>query len=283
MFQMQQLLLRAKDKEAAAAMLERLVAPYRNMMETHVVLAQSALARGAKATPVREARAALQIKPDSEIAVLTLAQVSEDESRRPRCWPTSWPPIRTRAKCAWPMRACWSTPSSTRPRARIPGARQGPAGQSGTLYALGILSMQMNDNKGAEGYFTRFVDVMDKTPDDERDPSKAVLILSQLAEERGDIKAALGWLDRLETEGDPKIQFGAELRRAQLTRQAGRPAGARKLLGTSSPRIPPTRPRSCWSKRRCCATPARPGSLQADGGRASSASRTTWISCTTSR
>ncbi|MBW8899592.1 MAG: hypothetical protein JF619_16100, partial [Massilia sp.] len=48
MFQMQQLLLRARDKDAAVAMLERLVAPYGNLMETHVVLAQAALARNDK-------------------------------------------------------------------------------------------------------------------------------------------------------------------------------------------------------------------------------------------
>jgi uncharacterized protein HemY len=89
----------------------------------------------------------------------------------------------------------------------------------------------MNDNKGAEQYLARFVDVMDKSPDDERDSSKGVLILSQLAEERGDFKAAQDWLDRLET-GDPKIQFGAELRRAQLIAKGGDVPGARKYLAT---------------------------------------------------
>jgi len=101
----------------------------------------------------------------------------------------------------------------------------------GTLYALGVLSMQMNDRTAAEKYFSRFVDLMDKAPDDERDPTKAVMILSQIAEERGDYKAAAAWLDRLDSE-DPKVQFGASLRRAQLTAKQGDVAGARKLLGT---------------------------------------------------
>jgi predicted Zn-dependent protease len=118
MFQMQQLVLRARDKDAAIAMLQRLVAPYGNMMETHVVLAQAALAKGAKQDAVREAQAALQIKPDSEIAVLTLAQVTEDEARTTKSCRTSWRPTRRRAKCAPPMRACWSTTSSSTPRAR---------------------------------------------------------------------------------------------------------------------------------------------------------------------
>jgi hypothetical protein len=46
MFQAQQLLARAKDKAGAAAMLERLVAPYGATLEAHVVLAQAAYGRG---------------------------------------------------------------------------------------------------------------------------------------------------------------------------------------------------------------------------------------------
>jgi hypothetical protein len=42
-----------------------------------------------------------------------------------------------------------------------------------------------------------------RNPDDERDPSKGLLILSQLAEERGDIKAAVR-LARPLPEGDRK-------------------------------------------------------------------------------
>ena len=34
----------------------------------------------------------------------------------------------------------------------------------GTLYALGIMSLQMNDQPGAEGYFIRFVDVQAAHP-----------------------------------------------------------------------------------------------------------------------
>ena len=103
-----------------------------------------------------------------------------------------------------------------------------------TLYALGVLSMQLNDAPGAEGYFTRFVDVMDKSPEEERDPAKALLILSQLAEERGDLKAATDWLDRLDTQ-DPKVQLSVALRRAQLLAKGGDLPGARKQLAALQP------------------------------------------------
>jgi tetratricopeptide (TPR) repeat protein len=238
MFQMQQLAMRAKDKEAAVAMLERLVAPYGNMMEAHVVLAQAALARGAKEDAMREARAALQIKPDSEIAILALAQVTEGEEQSAKVlsdFLAAHPDARE-VRMAY-ARVLVNAKQYDAARREFLVLDKAQPDNPGTLYALGILSMQTNDNKSAEGYFTRFVEVMDKTPDEERDPSKAVLILSQLAEERGDIPAALGWLDRLDT-NDPKIQFGSDLRRAQLTAKQGDLPGARKLLGTLKPEDP---------------------------------------------
>jgi Flp pilus assembly protein TadD len=232
MFQMQQLLLRAKDKEAAIAVLERLVAPYGNMMEAHVVLAQTALARGARDDAVREARAALAIKPDSEIAVLTLAQVTEGDEQSTKVladFLAAHPDARE-VRTAY-ARALVNAKQYEAARREFLALEKAQPDNPGTLYALGILAMQMNDAKSAEQYFTRFVGVMEKTPDDERDPTKAVLILSQLAEDRGDIPAALGWLDRIDTP-DPKIQFGADLRRAQLMAKGGDVPGARKLLGT---------------------------------------------------
>ena len=235
MFQMQQLVLRARDKDAAVAMLQRLVAPYGNMMETHVVLAQAALAKGAKQDAVREAQAALQIKPDSEIAVLTLAQVTEDEARTTKIlqdFLAAHPEARE-VRTAY-ARLLVNNKQFDAARKEFLVLDKSRPNDPATLYALGVLSMQMNDARGAEGYFTRFVDVTDKTPDQENDPTKALLILSQLAEERGDIKAATDWLDRLDSD-DPKVQLSVALRRAQLLAKGGDLAGARKQLATLQP------------------------------------------------
>ncbi len=235
MFQMQQLVLRARDKDAAIAMLQRLVAPYGNMMETHVVLAQAALAKGAKEDAVREAQAALRIKPDSEIAVLTLAQVTEDEARTTKIlqdFLAAHPEAReVRAAYA---RLLVNNKQFDAARKEFLVLDKSRPNDPATLYALGVLSMQLNDARGAEGYFTRFVDVTDKTPDQENDPTKALLILSQLAEERGDIKAATDWLDRIDSD-DSKVQLSVALRRAQLLAKGGDLAGARKQLATLQP------------------------------------------------
>ncbi|MBC7455336.1 MAG: tetratricopeptide repeat protein [Massilia sp.] len=241
MFQVQQLLVRAKDKAGAAAMLERLMAPYADTMEARVVLAQSAFARGESALALTQARAALAIRPDAEIAVLTLAQVTGDEAG---------------------VAAVLTQFLATHPNARevraaharvLVNAKQfAPARQQflvllkdqpdnlATLYALGIVSLQLSDPAGAEGYFTRFIDVLAAHPDGAHDGSRVLVILSQLAEERGDLKSALRWLDAVEEgeEGEGGVWFSAQLKRAQLTGKQGDVDAARTLLATLSPAQP---------------------------------------------
>ncbi|MBQ5949183.1 tetratricopeptide repeat protein [Massilia sp. ST3] len=231
MFQMQQLLTRAKDKDAAGAMLERLIAPYGETMEARVVRAQSALARGDKAGAQQQARAALVAKPDSEIAALMLAQAIEDEGQIMALFDQ----FLKNNPNAREVRAA---------RARIlvnrkdyPAARQefevllkDQPDNVAHLYALGILATQMNDAIGAENYFTRFVEVLGRNPEDERDPSRALLILSQLAEERGDLNGALQWLDKVPDGTDQQTLFSSQLRRAHVIGKQGDLSSARRLL-----------------------------------------------------
>lgn len=230
MFHVQQFLARAKDKAAAAAMTERLMAPYAGAMEAHIVLAQSAFARGAADVAMNEARAALALKPDSEIAVLTLAQVTTDEREGAA--------VLEKFLAAHPgareVRAAHARVLVTRKQFE-PARREfltllkDQPDNLGTLYALGIMSLQLNDQAGAEGYFIHFTKALADHPDDERDASKVYLILSQLAEERGDVKGAMAWLDKVE-QGDGSNWFGAQLKRAQLVAKQGDVDGARKLL-----------------------------------------------------
>jgi tetratricopeptide (TPR) repeat protein len=235
LFQIQQLLLRAQDKAAGAAMLERLVAPYRNTVEGRVVMAQAALARGAKADAVREAEAALAQKPDSEIAVLTLAQATDDEGKVGALLSKFLVanPNAREVRTAY-ARILVNAKQYGQARDEFQLLLKGKPDDAGTLYALGVLSVQLRDSPAAEQYFTRFAGVVEKDPDDERDPSKAYQVLSQLAEERGDIKAALAWLDKVKP-ADAKEEFGIDLRRAQLTGKGGDVAAARRMLAELKP------------------------------------------------
>jgi tetratricopeptide (TPR) repeat protein len=82
------------------------------------------------------------------------------------------------------------------------------------------------------------VDVLGRNPNDERDPSRALLILSQLAEERGDLAGALLWLNKVPENTDEQTRFNTQLRRAHLTNKGGDLAAARALLAELKPTDP---------------------------------------------
>lgn len=236
LFQIQQLLGRAKDKDAANAMLERVIAPYNDTFEAHIVRAQAALARGDREAAQRAAQAALAVKPDSEIAVLMMAQVIGDDARIApmlEAFLKTHPDAReVRAAHA---RVLVNQKQYPQARAQFETLLKGRPDDAGNLYALGVLATQMNDAKAAEGYFTRFVEVLGRNPDDERDPTRALLILAQIADERGDVPGALAWLDKVPAGTDPELLLSAQLRRAQLMAKGGDLAGGRKLLAGLKP------------------------------------------------
>ena len=239
LFQVQQLLGRAKDKDASIAMLERLIAPYQGTLEVHIVRAQIALVRNDKPKARMEAQAALALRPNSEIAMLMLAQVTDDEAAVMKLFDgflQKYPEAReVRAAQA---RVLVNRKDYPRARQEFERLLKDQPDNAAHLYALGILATQMNDAPGAEGYFTRFVEVLGRNPEDERDPSRALLILSQLAEERGDLAGALQWLDKVPEGTDPQTLFNSQLRRAQLVAKQGDVAGARQLLTSLKPSEP---------------------------------------------
>jgi tetratricopeptide (TPR) repeat protein len=233
------LLGRAKDKDAALAMLERLIEPYDKMMEARIVRAQIALVRGDKALARTYAQSALAAKPDAEIALLMLAQVTDDEAQVVAMMEKF---LKSHPK-ANDVRAAYARVLVN--RKDYPAARREfeallkvQPDNAATLYALGILATQTDDARGAETYFTRFVDVLGRNPSDERDPSRALLILSQLAEERGDLAGALLWLNKVPENTDEQTRFSAQLRRAHLTGKGGDLTAARALLAEVKPTEP---------------------------------------------
>lgn len=230
MFQMQQFLLRAKDKAAAFALMERVLAPYAGQLEAHLVLAQGAFANNEALRAATEARRALSIKPDSELALLTMAQVTPDPALVTKLvteFLAQYPQAReVRAAYA---RMLVEQKQYDKARHEFLTLLKGQPDNPSTLYALGIMSMQSADTPAAEGYFKRFVEVLEKDGGDERDPTKALLILAQIAEEKGDLATAQGWLDRVDS-GEPRMMLTVRLKRAHLAARMGDLEGARQQL-----------------------------------------------------
>jgi Flp pilus assembly protein TadD len=194
MFQMQQLLLRTQDKAAAFAMQERVLAPYDSMVESHLILAQGAFALNDTARARAEADKAAAIKPDSELAAMTRAQVSGDIDVALKVlndFLDKYPQAREVRAAYARVLIDAKQPESARQQFLV--LLKDQPDNLATLYALGVMGMQNNDLVSAEQFFSRYIAVLDQHPDDERDASKVLMILAQLAEQRGDVETALKW------------------------------------------------------------------------------------------
>lgn len=228
MFQIQRLLARAKDKDAAWSMLEGLLAPYMTTPEAHLALAQNASARGDHQRARDEARAALAIKPDSELAALTLAMVTPDKTDSIKFLASflrAYPKARD-VRIAY-ARILVDQKQFDKARHEFETLHKAQPEDLTILYAMGVLAAQTDDLKSGEKYLKTYLEVLAAHPDEERDPTQALLILAQIAEERKDPDAALKWLAQIES---GQMYLSAQIKRAQIIAKRGDLAAARKLL-----------------------------------------------------
>ena len=230
LFQMQQILSRSNDKLYSYSMVTRLVQPYLDMFEAHLVLAQGALSIGERDRAIGEANKALAIKPNSELAVLTLAQVTGEPEAAGKVLAAFLQknPDAVEVRGAY-ARLLVEQKQLEPAREQFLLLLKSAPDNVGALYALGIVALQLEDTKGAEQYFKRFLAVLEKSPGDTRDPFKALMILSQIAETRGDTAGAIAWLDKVDNSASAGY-VEARLRRAQLIARGGNLDAARKAL-----------------------------------------------------
>ncbi|MEN3290758.1 MAG: hypothetical protein V7642_11, partial [Burkholderiales bacterium] len=176
----------------------------------------------------QEAQAALKAKPDSELAILTLAQVTPekvDANKVLADFLKRYPKSRDVRMAHARMLVDQKQYEKARDEFQVLLKEQ-PQDLT-TLFALGILSTQVNDAAAAEKYLTAYLEALSTQPDEERDPTQALLILAQIAEERKDSEAALKWLSQIEP-GEGYVS--AQIKRAQIYSRRGDIATARKML-----------------------------------------------------
>ncbi|WP_234484075.1 tetratricopeptide repeat protein [Noviherbaspirillum pedocola] len=228
--QVQRLLSRTADKAAALQLLDEVLAPYPQLQETHLALAQAAYGAGDSTRAVREARTALSMAPKSELAVLTLAQVQPDKNEALKTLSDYLKanPKSREVRLAY-ARFLVEEKRFDAARAEFTILLKEQPGDLTVLYAMGLLAAQHNDLNGAEKYLGAYVKGLAAQPDDERDPTQALLILSQIAEQRGDTAAALKWLEQVPA-GAPQSWLLAQIKRAQLMAKSGDLDGARRVL-----------------------------------------------------
>lgn len=228
--QIQRLLTRAKDKKAAFLLLENLSAPYPSVPEAHLALAQAAFLQGDGQRARTEVQKALTLSPSSELAALTLAQVTTDKQEAAKAlsgFLASYPNARE-VRLAY-ARILIELKQYDQARTEFKNLLKSKPQDLTALYALGLLGAQSDDLNEAEDYLKQYLAALETQPDEDRDPSQALLLLAQIAEERNDTRDALRWLEQVEPDS-PQAYMTALIKRAQLIAKSGNMAAARKLL-----------------------------------------------------
>ena len=231
--QTQRMLASAKNKDGAFKMLESLVAPYPTLPESHVVLALNAFVKGDAARANQEARAALAIKPNSDLAILTLAQVTPDPVEAGKILTTylAANPKATEVRTAY-ARSLVEQKKYELARIQFQQLLAQQPDNLTSLYALGMLGVQTNHLPEAEQFLTRYLKALAAAPDEERDPSQALLVLAQIAEDRNDPEAALKWLAQVDS-GEGVLT--AQIKRAQIVAKRGNVAEGQRILREITP------------------------------------------------
>lgn len=234
--QAQRVLARMQDNKQAFSTLEAILRPYASSFDARIALSRGAYRNKDSVRALAEATAATQLRPDSELAVLSLAQASEPQEALKL--------IATylqRLPQAKEVRLAYATMLIE--NKQLAAAKQEflyllnaqeSKGDSTTqsLYTLGAIEMESGQLDEAEKYFHLFL----KRTTEEDDASPVYVNLAQIALQRKDKKAADQWLSKVERrDGRNPAWFNIQMRRAMLIASDGNYAEARKFLQTVTP------------------------------------------------
>jgi Flp pilus assembly protein TadD len=198
----QRMVANLKDSNAAFALMESITAPYDGLLETHLALAQSAYMNRDVQRARTEAERALTIKPDSELAILTLAQIlpnTQEATQRVGAFLQRYPNAKE-VRIAY-ARELIEQKQYAQALPHFETLLQQNPSDLTALYALGVIHIQLKQWDKADLSLRRYLGAIsaeesgdDPVLDGARDPDSVRVLLSQIAEERGDFKGAMGWL-----------------------------------------------------------------------------------------
>ena len=234
-FQLQQVLAGTKDKSDAFAVMEDVLVPYLNMPEAHVSLAVSALLKKDSVRAQEEAKKALALKPDSEMAVLTYAQAVSNTAEASAIlygFLEKYPDSReVRTSLA---RLLVAQKMYDRARHEFEILLKTDPNDLTALYSLGLLAIQQNDYSAAEKYLQSYLENTGKSQKvvehKQSEATQVLFLLSQMAEEQHQYDKALQWLSQITLDEDDEVTLGVEIRRALIYAKKGDIKRARSIL-----------------------------------------------------
>ncbi len=232
----QRVLARMQDNKQAFNTLETILRPFAETFDARIALSRGAFRNKDSVRALAEARAATQLRPDSELAVLTLAQASEPQDALKLV-----ADYLKRLPQAKEVRLAYATMlienkqlAAAKQEFLFLLREQESKGDSTTqsLYTLGAIEMDLAQIDEAEKYFTLFL----QRVTEEDDASPVYVNLAQIALQRKDKKTADLWLAKVERkDGKNPAWFTIQMRRALLIASDGKYPDARKFLQTVSP------------------------------------------------
>jgi tetratricopeptide (TPR) repeat protein len=206
----------SQDKEGALQLVQKLAASYAQLPQSHFAVAQTAASAGNNDLALKEIRAAQELRPDWEAAALLEAQVLQKTSgaeaiaslsRYLQKYPNS---REVRLSYA---RLLVGEKRFAEARGEFQKLLADFPGNSDVVYAVALLSLQLNDYQLAETNLRRLLDM------DYRDKDTVRLYLGQVAEEQKKYGDALKWYESVES-GDQYLP--AQIRYAQVLAKEGK-------------------------------------------------------------
>jgi len=222
--QISALLARHEDKKAVSELMQALAKPYSEVPEARLAVAQAAWNADESELSLTEARAALGLRPDWEIAALFQAQVLQRRSNSEALayladYLKQYP--RSKDVRLNYARLLVNEKNYNEARKQFEVLLADFPNNADVTMAVALLAMQANDYDAAEAQFRRALEMNYKDPDAVR------LYLGQVNEERKRYDEALKWY---QTIGPGEQYISAQARYAGVLAKQGRLGDARKHL-----------------------------------------------------
>jgi len=228
--QITSLLARHKDKKAVLELMQGLARSYHAVPEARFAVAQAAWSAENAELALNETRAALELRPDWELAALFQAQVLQRRSgAEALAYLAGYLGQHPQAKDARLNYARLLVSEKKFPEARKQFEillADFPNNAEVTM-AVALLAMQLNDYDAAEAQLKRALE------NNYKDPDAVRLYLGQVNEERKRFDEALKWYGSV---GAGEQYINAQARYAGVLSKQGRLADARRHLQQISPR-----------------------------------------------
>lgn len=218
------LLSRYPDKAAAALLVDRLTKPYENLAEAHFARAQAEENAGNDARALTEIGRAKKLRPDWQPAVLFEAQILQKSDHAKaldvlRRYLDAYPKAR-QVRLAY-ARALVGEKQFAEARREYSVLLDANKDDPEAVYAVALLSLQLNDLAAAESGFKRLLDL------DIGDVNVARYYLGQIAEQGKRPEEALSWYEKV-TPGEQYL--AANVRAAALLAKQGKLEAGQKIL-----------------------------------------------------